>query len=543
MRRIRFRVAAVVGAVLVLGQIPAGHAFEDRTPRVHALVGARVIPAPGEVLEDATVVVRDGVIEAVGRVTPPADARVWDMQGMTIYAGLIEPFYALDDKKDKDDAKGQAADEGVRHPNARVRAELRVVESSLLGDKDLEALRRVGFTTAHVVRNSGIFCGQSALVDLHDGTPAEQVVRADVAQVVRFEHAGWRDKNPTYPSSLMGAVAVVRQTFLDAAWAVDATQRYASRKGGLEKPESNLSWDALAPTLDKKTPMPVWFVTGDVLGSLRSIGLAQELQLNAVLVGNGEEYQQLAGLQEGALPLVLPVDTPKAPDVSNEDALVDVELETLQHWERAPGNAAALHDANVPFCMTSNGLKKRTQYRSQIHKAIEAGLPAAVALAAVTTEPATLLGIDKHYGTITAGKVAQLTVTNGDLFDKDTQILEVWVRGDRYEIDDDKRDDIEQVQGTWRIVAGDADSPDREWTLEVKGNQWTLRGTLVGAEGDLPLSSLDWERGELTLTTEQGETLLLEPAGRKELKGTWRQVDGTELVVAASRPKKTGGAQ
>jgi imidazolonepropionase-like amidohydrolase len=545
MRRVRFREVAVVGALLVLGLTPAGRAFEDRTPRVHALVGARVIPAPGKVLQDATIVVRDGIIEAVGKVEPPADARIWDMRGLTVYAGLIEPFMDID--ADDTQAKGGDApeaddtDAGMRHPNQRVRAERRVVESSLLSDKQIAALQRQGFTAAHLVQHQGIFCGQSAFVGLRPGTPAEQIVRPDVAQIVRFEHSTWSDENPTYPSSLMGAVALVRQTFLDASWAMDASARYASRQGGFEKPQSNLSWDALAATRDAKDPMPVWFVTGDVLGTLRTISLAQELQLNAVLVGNGEEYQHVGTLQESGLPVVLPVAYPKAPDVSNEDTVVRVELEALEHWEKAASNAAVLHEAAVPFALTSHGLDKRSSFRDNIRQAIDAGLPAAVALAAVTTQPATLLGVDEHYGTIASGKVAQLTVTDGDLFAKDTQVLEVWVDGDRIEITDDERDDVDQVQGTWRVVAGEAESPTQEWTLEVKGNVWTLRGTLQGSSGDLPIERLTWERGTLRLTTAQGETLQLEPAGKKELKGTWRQADGTQMDVAARRPEKTSG--
>jgi len=287
--------------------------------------------------------------------------------------------------------------------------------------------------------------------------------------------------------------------------------------------------------------MPVWIITGDVLGTLRSAGLAQEFNLNAVLLGNGAEYQHVQSIRSDGYPLVLPVNYPKAPNVSDEDTVVHVELDELQHWERAPGNAAKLHEAGISFAMTSHGLKKRSDFRKNIARAIEAGLPADVALAAVTTRPATLLGISRHYGTIAVGKVAQLTITDGELFAKDTKVLEVWVNGDRYEIADKKRDDIAQVQGTWLVVAGSDEPPIHEWTLEVKGNVWTLRGTLTGAQGDVAIEHLQWERGELRLTTNTGEMLLLEPAGKKELKGTWRQKDGTEMVVAATRPEAADG--
>jgi imidazolonepropionase-like amidohydrolase len=151
MRRVRFLPVSALAVLLSQCLADVSRAFEDRTPRVHALVGARVIPTPGTVLESATIILRDGIITAVGTVEPPADARVWDLQGMTVYAGLIEPFYALDadaQKKDDDKQKEASVEAGVRHPNARVRAENRVVESAMLTDKQMQSLRDIGFRRA-----------------------------------------------------------------------------------------------------------------------------------------------------------------------------------------------------------------------------------------------------------------------------------------------------------------------------------------------------------------------------------------------------------
>lgn len=554
MNRVRHLQAGALTALLLTGAASAAGAIEDRTPRVHALVGGRVVVRPGKVLDRATVVFRDGIVVGVGEVEPPADARIWDLEGRTLYPGLIEPYLDLTPKKkrgndsgDKDESEDQS---GVRHPNANVRAERRVAERLTLEAEQLDELRAVGFAVAHVVPGKGIFRGQSAIASLRDGDAQDQLLRADVAHLVSLEHGGWNDpayrKNPIYPGSLMGAVALVRQTLRDAQWAHDARQRYAKNPTGLERPQTNLSWDALASALPQAGAAPVWLLTKDVLGSLRCAALAQEFELNAVLVGNGEEYRYLDEVARSGHSIVLPVAFPGAPQFEDEDEALDVQLDVLRHWDQAPANPARLHEAKVPFAFTSHGLEKRAEFRTRVGKAIEAGLPQDAALAAVTTTPAGLLGIGDQLGSLEEGKIANITVTDGDLFAEKTRVLAVWVDGERHAVRDPKKDNVEQVAGRWKVVAGKADAPTQEWTLEVKGNEWTLRATLEDERGSVPVRRLRWDQGELIVQIGQGErteTLRLRAAGKKELKGTWRQADGTSTELAASRPEPSLGGE
>ena len=162
MNHVRHLQAGALTALLLVCVTSAASAIEARTPRVHALVRGRVVVRPGEVLDKATVVVRDGIVVAVGDVEPPADARIWDLEGRTLYPGLIEPYWDVTSgkKKGRDGAdEEEAPDEqaGVRHPNANVRAERRVAESLALKDEQLDELRALGFAVAHVVPSKGIF--------------------------------------------------------------------------------------------------------------------------------------------------------------------------------------------------------------------------------------------------------------------------------------------------------------------------------------------------------------------------------------------------
>src|SRR5262249_25432564 len=155
----------------------------------------------------------------------------------------------------------------------------------------------------------------------------------------------------------------------------------------------------------------------------------------------------------------LPVAFPSPPDVDDEDAALDVELDELRHWKAAPANPARLHDAGIEFALTSHGLEKRDQFRARVAQAIAAGLPEPVAVAAVTTVPARMLGVANRLGSIEPGKIADFTIADGDLFGEKTHVLEVWVAGDRYEVRDPKRDNIENLVGRWKVVAGSGGRP------------------------------------------------------------------------------------
>src|SRR5690606_38936375 len=216
-------------------------ALRDNTPGVHAFTNARVVVAPGRVLDRATLVVRNGVIEAVGaNVSAPADARVWDMSGQTLYPGFIDAYADL--------GVGQAPPQnqtapGPVHWNSQVRANYSTAGDFRDSDDRRTALRSQGFTTAHAVPRLGIFRGQTAVVTLGDGNPGERVLRANVAQALAFR--GSRELGMTYPNSPMGAIALIRQTLLDASWYIRAWDTHRRSPQGVPQPETNIALAAL----------------------------------------------------------------------------------------------------------------------------------------------------------------------------------------------------------------------------------------------------------------------------------------------------------
>jgi imidazolonepropionase-like amidohydrolase len=453
----------------VLGSAALGLAA---TPRVHAIVGARIVTAPGQVIERGTVVIRDGLIEAVGAsVTPPADARIWDAKGLTVYPGLIDPFAAPPtDASETAPAAPRGGTtpsdpEGARHELPSVTPERRVVETDGLDDKGREAMRAAGFAAVNLVPPSGIIRGQSAVMGLGDGAPNTNLVRADAVQVMSIE----TDRNG-YPGSRMGAVAVLRQSFLDAAWYRDARTAYARAPVGTERPEFNLAWDALQGVLEGR--QSVFLRVDDMLGVLTAAAIGREAGVTPVVVGAGDSYKRVTEIAATGVSLIVPVRYPETPDVSDPEDALEVPTELLRYWQDAPGNGSALSRHGVRFAFTANGLEKAKDFRDRVRQAIERGLAPDAALASVTTVPAAMLGVSNRLGSIAPGKIANLTVTSGDLFARGSAVREVWVDGNRYEVEAPG----EGFAGRWKIDGREGT------TLIVKAEHDTSVRMITGAD-------------------------------------------------------------
>ena len=459
----------------------------SETPRVHAIVGARIVTAPGQVIPHGTIVMRDGVIVAVGaRVTVPPDARIWQADSLTVYPGLIDAFVMPADAPAPAAAAGPpgrpgpappAAPRGAAHELDTVRPETRMVEGPPLPKDQVEAMRAAGFAAAQVAPRRGIVRGSTAVIGLGDGTPNENLVEADAAQVLALEPAP-----AGYPGSLMGAIAVVRQALLDARWYHDAQATYRRSPLGKPRPDENVSWAALEPVVQGQ--QPALFVADDMLEVARAGTIAREAGLRASIVGGGDEYKRVRLLAAAGYPLIVPVNFPDAPDVADADNALEVATEELRAWDQAPGNAAALVKAGATFALTTNGLKDVKTFRANVAKAIGRGLTPDQALAALTTTPAKLLGLSDRLGTLAPGKIANLTVTRGDLFSESGRVREVWVDGNRYEAA--KEDG--PLKGTWSLEWGHAAhtllvAMDKDTTARLVVGADTLAGTPVRADG------------------------------------------------------------
>jgi imidazolonepropionase-like amidohydrolase len=466
-RAARLRQGAVAALAGAAGLALLGASVEIRSGDrlASALTGARVLVAPGKVFDPGVVVVRGGVIEAVGAegsVRVPADARVYDLTGKTVHAAFIDPYASADrlagkrppqPRDDEEPAGGpggggggagaQRAPGPAAHPIATVHAEERVLDTLTIPDRVTEAYRRTGFAVAAVAPQNGILRGKGAVVSLADGPVGGRIVREEYGQFVSLEppRIDFSDFTAalarlTYPGSKMGAVALVRQSFLDALWWRDAEATYAKRPSGQARPRYVAANAALVPAAEGKET--VVFEASDVLSLLRAGRIAREFKLKARYVGAGDEYRLRDEVVALSPDLVLRVDFARPDKLENDDEWVDVPLERLRHFDRAPSNPKWLKDAGLTFSFTPFGLDDPEDFGKQVRQAMARGLSKDDALAAATTIPASQLGLGGSLGSLEAGKVANLVVASGEPFGARTKVLEIWIDGKRYEVPEKK---------------------------------------------------------------------------------------------------------
>ena len=409
----------------IIAQTKPVEGLRDHLPGLHALTNAKVVRAPGDVLENGTIIIRDGIIEAVGTaITPPQAAQVWDYSGKTIYPGLIDVFSNLGMSEKNGEHKNETG--GAAHWNEKVDAQHRATDAFSVKDSDLNNLHKQGFTAAWIVPQSGNFRGNSAVIALGGSDLSEQIIRQDVAQHISFQRSGGG-----YPSSLMGIIALIRQTFLDAKWYQQAHSAWDLNMAQ-PAPETNDALAALADAIAGQ--QPVVFEVGDDLEYLRAVAIAKEFNLNIWVKASGMEYRIADAVQQYAFPVITPLNFPEKLNAETPEDAIDLDLQELQHWYFAPENPAILAAHNVSQLFTREGLDKKQDFHKQLRKAIERGLSEDAALAALTTHAATLLGVDDQIGSIANGKRADLLITNGNLFDDDRTIIDVWVNGKRSQI-------------------------------------------------------------------------------------------------------------
>jgi imidazolonepropionase-like amidohydrolase len=427
-------------------------------PNVYALVNARVVTAPGKAIERGTVVVRGGVVEAVGAsgaVAVPADAQVIDLSGKTISPGLIDPYVT----QSRLSGVRPAAEEAVRgrrasggppgmpatpaptptpepagnvHPIARVHPERNILTDLRVAPDVRDSFRDLGFTTVAAVPDKGIFRGESAVISLGDETLAKSIVVAKSAQHVARDAEGTAFGGAEYPGSKMGWVAAVRQTFSDARWLAAAEAAFAAKPAGRARPEHLDAWVALAVAAAGREA--VVFETPDVLSLLRASKIATEFALKARYVGAEDAYLLADEVKAAKPQLVLTLAFPAPTSVEDDDDWADVSLQRLRAWDRAPSNPRWMRDLGLTFALTTHGLTDVSDLTDRARKARARGLSADDLLAAFTTVPAKMLGLEGRAGEIAAGAAANFVVSTGPLFGDRTLLATTWVDGVPYDV-------------------------------------------------------------------------------------------------------------
>ena len=466
-------------------------------PGVYAITGGTVHTVSGAPIPNGTVIIRDGLIEAVGAsVAVPADATVIDAKGSHVYPGLIDAQTSLGFAAPASRGGGGGGGGGARAERPpEPTPDFLAVRNVKISDDDADARRAIGVTTIVTAPANGIFNGQSAIVNLGTGSIESRVIKSPAALQISFNtRPTW-----TFPDSLMGVIAYIRQTFFDAQQHVAATEIYGRSPAGLERPQENPGLDALRPAL--RRDMPVVFIADSELMMRRAMTLARELNVNYVLSGGRQAYAMPADLAK--IPVLVSVKWPTAP--ADKDDREDQPLRVIRDRQLAPTTPGVLAKNNVAFALVS-GPAKTSEFLPGIRKAIDNGLSAEDALRATTLAPAKIFGIDRQLGTLERGKIANVVVSDKPLFEKEAKVKRVFVDGREIRLPaDDKKDAAaapgSAIDGTWAVTVR-APQGSVAIQLTLRAEDGRVSGTFSGdrGAGDIKTGSLDGNSFELTIS-------------------------------------------
>ncbi len=558
MPRVYPRIATVLAILIfllpALALAPLSTKAQRNSLDTYAITNARIVTVSGPTIPSGTVVIRDGLIAAVGPgVTAPADARIIDGAGLTIYPGLIDSNTSLGIPQPAP-LPSPSPGAGVGGGFAQFRPQTsttvalnstqppglqpEVLAEDFLrsGGEQIEAARNAGITTALTAPRQGIWMGQSALINLAGDTAQQMIVRSPVALHVGFTPL----RTGGYPTSLMGVFAALRQMLLDAQRYREAQQAYERSPRGTRRPDQDRSLAALLPVLDGA--MPVVMYADREREIARAVDLAEEFKLKAIIAGGLESSKVADRLRERNVPVLLSLNFPRRTTAALPEA--DPEpVRILRERVEAPKAAAKLVAARAKFAFQSGAMTNIADFSVNLMRAIENGLSREDALRAVTIWPAEIFGVSDRLGTIETGKIANLTVTRGDLFDRNRTIAHVFIDGRPVDLRPPSPAAVATgaatATGTWTLNVN-LGSGDITVTLVLQQEGERLSGSVQGGLGTGEIANASvGAGGEVRFSvpvTLEGQT------GEASFSGkmTGNEMQGTVTIVGRSPGSFTG---
>lgn len=368
-------------------------------------------------IPNGILICRDGKIVATAeKAEIPKGAIVTDLKGKHIYPSFIDIYsnYGLPEKESKDPKKPIVAEikKGAFGWNPTVKPEIDAIKEFNYNKEKSEELKKAGIGSVVTFNRDGIVRGSGALVHLSAQKENELIIKDKAAAFYSFSKG---NSPEPYPGSLTGAIALLRQTYYDAAW----------YKNNTSKTEYNISLEAF----NNLQSLPSVFEANDKYNALRAAAIGKEFGIKYLIKGGGNEYQRISEIQNTFLKFIIPVNYPEAPDVEDPFDAEEISLAELKHWELAPTNPAALEKNLINFCFTIADLKDKNQFIPNIRKAIKNGLSEKTALKALTINPATFIGAQNLIGALKPGMFADFFICNKNIFEDDAFIYQHWVNG------------------------------------------------------------------------------------------------------------------
>jgi imidazolonepropionase-like amidohydrolase len=521
--------SAALGLILTLSAAPPALAQQG----TWALVNARIETVTRGTIERGTILLRDGLISAVGTgLAVPPDAVVVDLTGRTVSPGLIDLISSAGVPSAPTPAPTTSGSPSTQKPG--LDPDRLVAESVLLSPSDAKSLRGAGITAILAAPSRGLFRGQSALLPTRDSAGPSDVIRSPVAQHLGYQGMG----SGEYPGSLLGVIAMQRQMFYDARRYGMVEDRWRANPRGVARPERDPRLEALTPAA--RGAQPVWIEARNENEIRRANRLANELGLTLTVYGATEAWRAIDALKGAGV--VVSVDFPRPTEVTGWRFRtgmlhgVDDSAAALEAAKKLiEKNAAALNNAGIKFALSSGG--RPSELLPGTRKAVAAGLPAAVALEALTIRAAQLAGVAEALGSIETGKIANLVVSTGPLLADSSTVVMVFVDGERFVMElpvtaggraggpaGSATPSVSSVAsisvgGAWAITSNSPQgSIESTLTIQQSGNGFTgsmasqMMGTTPVADGMIAGKKVTWS----VTVTFGGQSITISYAGEVE---------------------------
>jgi len=452
MKRVLLLLFLTCGIASAQEYFPNNDDISARGEVIVAITNATIITQPGTVITNGTIILKDGKILNIGNnISIPTGAVIQDAQENYIYPSFIEPYGDFSMKKPKPASGGgfgRQYDEGRKgfYWNDHIRSEQNAVDFYEYNSSAAKKMIDAGYGAIQTHLNDGIARGTGMLIALNNnGDDGMRIIKKESGHFFSLKRSS--QTSQAYPTSLMGTLALLRQTHFDADW-------YSKGNSSTR----DLSLEAL---IHNKSLVQI-IEAGDKKNVLRVDKMGDRIGKQFVVVGGEDAYEMIDDIKATKASLILPINFPDAYDVTNPHQEWYVNLADMREWKQAPANPYLLSQAGINYAITSKGLKAPNKLIEKLRVAMEYGLTEDQALAALTTKPAEILGINKIIGTLEKGKIANFIMTSGPLFEKESKIYENWVQGSKHIIKDRNRKDID---GSYTaLIAGNT------YKMDISGN-------------------------------------------------------------------------
>ncbi|MEM0940912.1 MAG: amidohydrolase family protein [Bacteroidota bacterium] len=501
----------------------------------YAIKNATIVQAPGQIIENGAVLIENGLIKAVGtNISIPADAWVVNADSMFVYAGFISGLSNIGVEKPKEERKDLDEKLTGNPPNdyAGITPERSAADMLQANEKTISSFRQLGFTASHTVAHEGMLPGTGSIILLNGKKGEEMLYKEDISMFSQFDAA-----KGVYPNTVIGVMAKYRDLYRKASQARDYSSRYNTDPAGMERPDANSTLEALYPVVDKQ--MPVIFKAESIKDIMRVKALQQDLNFTPIYGEVKQGWDAIPTFKALGSPIFLSLDYPEWKEEDKKEDLEkkNSEKEDIKELSSEEIEANALKARKMEMIknyytqagiMSSRGVQfgfstmevKSKNFKTTLMKVIEYGLSEDQALAALTTQPARILGLSNTMGTIEAGKIANLIVSDTAYFNKNANVRYVFVDGMKYKYEAKERkkkksngEEPLNADGVWSYST---ETPQGEGggTITISGSPGNYSGTMTlsfnDSTNDMENIEVDGNTVSFSVKTNVGEEITID---------------------------------